>query len=232
MCLHSGLSSHLLQKDSWPSDSSDRFHLRFCLCLPLRKDPPIPSAATMYRSRTELDMASCIFARRHVLNVTSGWFIHLRADSSPQGGRDFFVSEYDVLTQGVSLPYLSNQHVTKLLDQGRMTIASRLLPLSIVGRRAASAVHKGKLLLQTLGMESADLTVTINRTFTMLFDFGAEAGLWTLQAVSGSEEDAFGRLFAKALPVADVDHGLQSCDWALNFYWFPFNSGSNAYKIR
>ena len=42
----------------------------------------------------------------------------------------------------------------------------------------------------------------------MLFDFGAEAGLWTLQAVSGSEEDALGRMFAKALPVADVDHGL------------------------
>ena len=165
-------------------------------------------------------MATCVYARQYILSSSSQsrWYIHLRADASPKGGRDFFVCEYDWCQLGVSLPYASNMTVEQLLQEGRFAIQSRILPLAIVGSRAASAVHKGKLLLKSLSMESEDLKCTVRRTRSLLFDFGAEAGLWTLQDFlqeekrdQGEADDAsasFSRLFSHALPIADVDHGL------------------------
>lgn len=151
-----------------------------------------------------LDMAACLFARRHILDSGSKWYIHLRTDSSPQGGRDYLVSEYDWCKLGASAPFVSNTHVRQLLDEGRFGIASRLLPLAIVGSRAGSAVHKGQQLLRSLGLEADDLPLAISRTRTLLFDFGAESGIWSLQATDGS----LNRLFPLALPVADIDHSI------------------------
>ena len=38
-------------------------------------------------------------------------------------------------------------------------------------------MHKGRNLLKSLALDSEDLRVSISRTMTMMFDFGAEAGL-------------------------------------------------------
>lgn len=124
----------------------------------------MPSTAALTRNRVILDMAACLFARRHVLDSSSKWYIHLRTDSSPQGGRDYLVSEYDWCKLGVSAPYVANMHVQQLLAEGRFGIASRLLPLAIIGSRAGSAVHKGEQLLRSLGLEADDLPLALNRT--------------------------------------------------------------------
>ena len=77
---------------------------------------------TLLSSRLELDLATMVFCRRFILNSQSQWYIHLRADSFPQGGRDYFISEYD---------YVCEQHVSRLLESGNMTLTTRILPLSI-----------------------------------------------------------------------------------------------------
>ena len=52
---------------------------------------------TYKRSRIEMDLASMIYSKRYILNASGSFWLHLRADSSPQGGRDFFVSEFDLV---------------------------------------------------------------------------------------------------------------------------------------
>ena len=128
-----------------------------------------------------------IYSRRYVLNSTSTWWMHLRADSSPQGGRDDFICEYDlckfeaVEVEGAlgsaSFSNLVGVPVPTLLETGRMKMVTRVLPLSVIGCRAASAVHNGRNLLKALALDSADLRASISRTMTTMFDFGAEAGL-------------------------------------------------------
>ena len=183
-----------------------------------------PSRWALSRGRLEFDFASMVFARKFLFHPDLQWFIHLRADASPKGGRDFLVSEVDYC----HLPAQSPQHISRLLENGRIQI--RLLPLTTVGAKAASAVHKGLLLLKALGMESADLRLSISRTMTMLFDFGAESGIWKLSSsifkpsVDGQgpvqpqmsaaaveqplHEQPLERLFQRALPLADCDHAL------------------------
>lgn len=154
------------------------------LCLPVhllqhlsRQGLQCPSRQALQRSRIELDLASMIYSRRYVLNSTSTWWMHLRADSSPQGGRDFFIAEYDLCKFEAVEANLLGVPVPTLLETGRMKLVTRLLPLSVIGCRAASAVHKGRNLLKSLALDSEDLRVRISRTMTMMFDFGAEAGL-------------------------------------------------------
>ena len=90
----------------------------------LMEELAVPSTAALTRNRVILDMAACLFARRHVLDSSSKWYLHLRTDSSPQGGRDYLVSEYDWCKLGVSAPYVANMHVQQLLAEGRFGIAS------------------------------------------------------------------------------------------------------------
>ena len=155
-------------------------------------------------------MASCVFARRRLFDCKLNWFLHLRADASPQGGRDYLVVETDYCRMGGAQSFHSNKSVREQIDEGRFSIAKRLLPLSVIGARAASSVHKAQNLLQALGMEASDLTVAVRRTYSFLSDFGAEAGVWNMPSISPSEDDNFvpGRLFPLALPISDVDHGL------------------------
>lgn len=180
-----------------------------------------PSRWVLSRCRLEFDFASMIFARKFLFHPDLQWFIHLRADASPKGGRDFLVSEVDYC----QLPAESPQHICRLLENGRIQI--RLLPLTTIGAKAASSVHKGFQLLKVLSMESADLRLSISRTMTMLFDFGAESGIWKLssaifrptvdgQPLNAEPEPAqpqqaqppLERLFHRALPLADCDHAL------------------------
>lgn len=181
----------------------------------------------------ELDLATCIFAQKTILSKRTLWAIHLRADSSPQGGRDFFLSEYDyVQIRGE----LSHKHVRWLFGQGQLSIKSRILPASILGQRASSTVHKAHQLLNALSAESESLQFSIGRTFSLLTDFGAEGGLYNMprsslavveaasvpsqpshpavQDLEGNSDDSipldssFHRLFCKAIPVADCDHSI------------------------
>ncbi|CAE7199173.1 unnamed protein product [Symbiodinium sp. KB8] len=198
MCLDPDLADHLLQQE-------------------IRA----PSRWVLSRCRLEFDFASMIFARKFLFHPDLQWFIHLRADASPKGGRDFLVSEVDYC----QLPAESPQHICRLLENGRIQI--RLLPLTTIGAKAASSVHKGFQLLKVLSMESADLRLSISRTMTMLFDFGAESGIWKLssaifrptvdgQPLNAEPEPAqpqqaqppLERLFHRALPLADCDHAL------------------------
>ena len=158
------------------------------LCLPpelvehlTRHGLQCPSRQALQRSRIEMDLASMIYSKRFVLNASHSFWLHLRVDSSPQGGRDFFVSEFDLVKFQCSpgdfeTGSTGSDHITQLLSSGKMKLTTRLLPLAIVGARAGSSVHKGRLLLRSLQLDSEDLRVSIGRTMTMMFDFGAEAG--------------------------------------------------------
>ena len=205
-----------------------------CLCAHLLQCSELqcPSPMTLSRSRIELDLASMIFCKRHILNVAGNWSLRVRADSSPQGGRDFFCIEADVCTFCPDRPFhtAANRPVAELLGEGRFGIKTRLLPLQIIGCRAASAVHKAQHLIKSLALESEDLQTTLNRTATLMFDFGAEAGIWSMPASAASAAEASAtaaaaaaasealaltsattmehRLFPNALPVADCDHAL------------------------
>ena len=152
----------------------------------LQQGLPHPSRVTLQRSQIELDLATMIYSRRCILNCAENWFLHLRADSSPQGGRDYFVCEIDILKVGndssssaspstcVANPTPAS--VFELLQSGHMTLTTRLLPLSIIGCRAGSACHKAKQLLRALSLDSESLDTSIARTMTMMFDYGAESG--------------------------------------------------------
>ena len=198
----------------------------------LQQDMPVPSAAVICRSRIELDMASCIYAREHFMNPAKKWAIHVRCDSSPQGGRDFFVVEYDHCSMDCPKPFKANRPVFELLSEGRFAIANRILPLTVIGARAASSLHKTQRLLEVLAMESSNLTVSTNRVYSILCDFGAESGIWNMQALETDDDDesdggmlyrSLKRLFPRALPIADCDHGLHhvtSLHWHCAFIAF------------
>ena len=116
------------------------------------------------RARSELDLACMVYARRCLLNPETDFYVHLRADSSPQGGRDWFLVELDICRPGAG--------------PAGVSITPRMMPLGRIGARAASATRKRRQLMRILGLESGDLQTTIDRTMSILVDFGAEAGLW------------------------------------------------------
>ena len=185
----------------------------------------LPSRWALNRARLEYDFATMIFAQKFLLSPEKQWFVHVRADASPKGGRDFLVSELDYC----QLPSNGPEHISKLLEHG--CIQMRLLPLTTIGAKAASTIHKGFELLKAMSMESGDLSVTISRTMTMLFDFGAESGIWKLsesllrprlfpdedEDKDTREADAAEavprRLFHRTLPLADADHALHHDAW-------------------
>ena len=152
----------------------------------------VPSRWALLRARSELDLACVVYARRCLLNPETDFYVHLRADSSPQGGRDWFLVELDICRPGAG--------------PAGVSITPRMMALGTIGARAASATHKGRQLMRILGLESGDLRTTIDRTMSILVDFGAEAGLWTLQ--DPSDMTGMSRLFSRALPIADADHAL------------------------
>ena len=187
LCLHPSMASHLLDGEQ-------------------QRPLPNPSRATLNRSKIELDMASMVFCRRFLLTCNSDWWLHLRADASPQGGRDYFVVETDVFSLSPEQPFnpAANHPISKALAEGRVQVRTRLLPLQILGCRASSSVHKAKALITSLRLESADLEVSLSRTATLMFDFGAEAGIWSMPSQGLPDQ----RLFNRSLPIADADHGL------------------------
>lgn len=68
------------------------------------------------------------------------WVLHLRADSSPQYGRDFMISQRDIIQYGRDI------HTT--------SIQKRLLPIQCIGSKAAGASQKLSKLVHSLALES------------------------------------------------------------------------------
>ena len=147
------------------------------------------------------------------------------------------VSEYDLCRQlqasccsavweatGVE-EQMERASVLKLLEAGA-SFASRMLPLAIIGKRAGSTVHKGQQLLRVLTLESGCLQTTLDRTVSILTDFGVEAGIYTMQATSGE----MSLLFRRALPRADGDHALHHIMGELEYLdsWSEFKETLSA----
>ena len=161
----------------------------------------LPGASLLYDARINLDLCSMLFSRQYVLNpAVRDWVIHLRSDSSPQFGRDYLVSQIDIVQVGCSY---ANTSITK-----------RLLPIQCVGSRAGSAAHKIEKLIFALSLESYDTTATADRTCSILTDYGTESSLWFTprQAGGGSPADVPEAedllLFRWSLPLPDSDHSL------------------------
>ena len=163
----------------------------------------LPGASLLYDARINLDLCSMLFSRQFVLNplAANDWVIHLRCDSSPQFGRDYLVSQIDIVQVGLSY---DDTIITK-----------RLLPIQCVGSRAGSAPHKIEKLIFALSLESSDVTATADRTCSILTDYGTESLLWFTPregdiagaaAEAETSEDLF--LFRWNLPLPDGDHSL------------------------
>lgn len=105
------------------------------------QDLRLPSPALLYDTRISIDIATMLFARETIFSQAAGeWVLHLRADSSPQFGRDFLVVQGDVVTYGT--------------DAQTTSIVKRLFPLQCVGSRSAGAHQKLEKLLFALTLES------------------------------------------------------------------------------
>ena len=102
----------------------------------------IPSTSLLYDSRITIDMATMIYARKYLLTEKNPkrWILHVRADSSPQYGRDYYVPAADLVYYG------ENAATTE--------IHKRLLPIQTVGSRAGSAHQKMDKLIFSLTLES------------------------------------------------------------------------------
>ena len=104
----------------------------------------LPSASLLYDTRITLDLCAMLFARETIFSKAAdrkkAWAVHLRADSSPQFGRDFLVCQADIVHAGI--------------HTSRSTITKRLLPIQCVGSRAASANQKLEKLVHAISLES------------------------------------------------------------------------------
>ncbi len=108
----------------------------------------LPSPALLYDARITIDMCSMLFAREVILSRAAErarpWIIHLRADSSPQFGRDFLVSQLDYVQFGTSCR--------------DTVITKRLLPMQCIGSRSAGSHQKLEKLLFALTLESEQVS--------------------------------------------------------------------------
>jgi hypothetical protein len=114
----------------------------FFLC----EDIVVPSKTTLYRYRVDLDLVSMLFARQHRFALATPWYCHCRCDSSPQFGRDFFMSECDLF-------YPSGVRCWKDVSADGVLI-TRLLVGQTVGSRAAGVAAKTRKLLHQLQLVS------------------------------------------------------------------------------
>ena len=104
----------------------------------------LPSPSLLYDMRITLDLVTMLYARETIFSKSSDrqtpWVLHLRCDASPQFGRDFLVTQADIVWYG------STHKDTR--------IQKRLLPIQCIGSRAASAGQKLEKLVHTLTLES------------------------------------------------------------------------------
>ena len=115
---------------------------------------PHVQPSLLYDVRITFDMATMLWAREHIfskrVDSLKPWVLHLRADSSPQYGRDFMISQCDIIQYGRDI------HTT--------SIQKRLLPIQCIGSKAAGASQKLSKLVNSLALESehAPQLATVN----------------------------------------------------------------------
>lgn len=239
------------------------------------QDIVVPGKSTLYLYRVDLDLASMLFARRHRFALATPWYCHCRCDSSPQFGRDYFMSECDLFyPAGVN----SWEDVS-----GDGILVTRLLVGQTVGSRAAGVAAKTRKLLHQLQLatrfrfifrticschcswylqdlpslcfdmfchicwlqedvpkikcmghnpnkqfllvftggrereretvtpspkESETISGTLSRCLSLVFDWGAESGVWKAPSSFVKEALPWDTLFGMALPIPDHDHSL------------------------
>ena len=66
----------------------------------LKQQLRTPSHATVNRHQLLVDLSCMVWARRRLFNPDELWVLHLRADSSPQFGKDYLVIMVDVVATG------------------------------------------------------------------------------------------------------------------------------------
>lgn len=87
-----------------------------------------------------------LFARAHRFNLDKPWYVHCRLDASLQYGKDYFMSEVDIV------------HPTQVKSWKDLaapgTVYTRLLVGQTLGARASTVVIKTKKLLHQLALDS------------------------------------------------------------------------------
>ena len=145
----------------------------------------IPSKTTLYRFRLELDLCTMVFSRKNYFarSGPSLWACHIRSDASPQFGKDYFCTEID----HVDLQSITD--LTRLPDM-RQHLSRRILPVQLIGGRAASAAHKALRLMMALGADTEDIDCTLARCYSLAFDMGTERTLFTAPAMRTKAPEA------------------------------------------
>ena len=202
----------------------------------------VPSSATIYRQRLTIDLCTMIFSRRHVFNSCGNWIVHIRADASPQFGKEYFVVEIDKID-------LSTVGEGKTLSAMKSCVSRRILPLQVLGQKASKAEHKVCRLLMALSSDCESTEVTLSRAYSIAFDMGVasklfvappcgndSAGMCVLPIQDGESQrdqdlDEANRLCPRALPLGDADHAMHHCMLEMKSafdHWDSFHHALNS----
>ena len=106
----------------------------------------VPKKSSLYLYRINLDLATMLFARSHRFSLATPFYVHCRLDASLQYGRDYFMSEVDIV-------YPSQVKTWKDLALPGV-LYTRLLVGQTLGARSSSAIIKTKELLHQLALDS------------------------------------------------------------------------------
>ena len=180
-----------------------------------------------------------IFSRRHVFTSCGNWIVHIRADASPQFGKEYFVVEIDKVD-------LSTVGEGKTLSAMKFFVSRRILPLQVLGQKASKAEHKVCRLLMALSSDCESTEVTLSRAYSIAFDMGKlfvapacgndSAGMCVLPIQDGESQrdhdlDEVNRLCPRALPLGDADHAMHHCMLEMKSafdHWDSFHHALNS----
>ena len=70
----------------------------------------------------------------------------------------------------------------------RHHVCRRILPLQLVGGRAASAAHKALRLMMSIGADAEDVDCALARCYSLAFDMGTERTLFTAPALKAKPQ--------------------------------------------
>ncbi|OLP99017.1 hypothetical protein AK812_SmicGene18471 [Symbiodinium microadriaticum] len=181
----------------------------------------VPAAATVYRHRLLLDLVAMVFSRRYFFRICrspsdpeSGpphWALHLRADSSPQYGKDYYVVECD----HIRVDLISESF---LFSDMKQDITRRVLPLQLIGERAAGTEQSYSLAFD-MGVESNLLAAPQGQAVDMIFPYSVPSKLDDVDWECVERKEVLDWVLPRrrpleALRIHDlaVSHDLDECD--------------------
>ncbi len=119
----------------------------------------------VYGARIDMDLCSIVFSRRLVLATAIQFSLHLRVDGSPQHGRDWLVTDIDVVKGSTRGP-----------SEISADIKVRLLPLQSMGSKSMSLAHTHAKVCHQLALEAEYLYDASHKVYSVLTDAGTESG--------------------------------------------------------